>query len=180
MWPNSRLGVALGAVLISMALAAYGQGTGVDPRKRTGAHETMAVTPTGVRPVAGIDPATVRVGSDRGDDVRCLQVVEVIDRMLACQAQQCVMAFPSRRSLTLKQNQRALLASACSADSAYVKPTLLWGSASVLVLQNERKGPGIWAQERIGNANAARMETEGSFGTLTWSAGRFVWMESPN
>lgn len=174
---SGRLSLVLSAFLMGMSLA-YGQGPAVDRNKHASAPEGMAIAPTGVRPVTGMDPATMRLGSDKGNDARCLQVVEVIDRILACQVQQCLMAFPSRRSLTLKQNQRALLASACRADSAYVKPTLLWGSASVLVLQNERKGPDIWAQERIGNTNAVRMETEGSYGTLTWSAGRFLWMES--
>lgn len=180
MSPSGRSGLALTAFLMGVALASYGQDASVNPGTRAAAPAVVAVVPTGVRPVSGIDPATMRLGSDKGSDARCLQVVEVVDRMRACKVQQCVMAFPSRHTLKLRQGQRALLAGACGADDLNVKPSLLWGSASVLALQNERKGAGIWTSVRIGGANAVRLETEGSFGTLIWSAAGFVWKESPN
>jgi hypothetical protein len=181
MLPSSRRsGLALTIVLMGVTLASYGQNAGVNPGKRTLIPEAVAVAPGGVRPVAGIVPATMRLGSNGGSEALCLQVVEVIDPVQACQMQQCVKVFPSRRSLTLKQNQRALLARPCEADRPDVKPSLLWGSASVLVLQNGRKGAGIWTPVRIGKTNAARLETEGSFGTLTWSAAGFGWRESPD
>jgi hypothetical protein len=178
MLPDARPGLALIACLMGVALASHAQVAGGAPDKRAAAPEVGAAELTGVRPVGGIDPGSVRLGSDK--DARCLQVVVVVDPIRACQVQQCVKAFPSRRSLALKQNQRALLAGKCGADSAKVKPSLLWGSASVLVLQGERKGAGLWTPVRIGRAHAVRLETEGSYGALTWSAAGFVWKETPD
>ena len=181
MWPDRRrAGFALPVFLVGVALASAGQDACAGPGMPAAGDAVMDGESTGVRPVAGIVPATMRVGGSKGRAARCLAVVEVVDPPRACQTQDCVKVFPSRRTQTLVRGQRALLASACRGAKNDARPNLLWGSSSVLVLQDGRTGAGIWTPVQAGGAHAARLETEGSFGTLTWSSAGFVWRESPN
>ena len=95
-------------------------------------------------------------------------------------AAECVAAFLLRRVKGLAVGQRALLAEPCEPGPAGSRPFLLWGSTSVLVLQPERTGAGLWSGLARGAESVVRLETEGSVGTLSWSSAGFQWRESPN
>jgi hypothetical protein len=129
------------------------------------------------RAVPGIEPSVMKLGSGRAG-MLCVSVVELIDVDAACRVADCVEVFPSRRVKTLIKDQRALRAGSCDAVAA--KPSLLWGSPSVLVLQADRRGAGLWsAQVKRGEATI-RLETEGSVGTLSRTAEGFRWRERPD
>lgn len=159
------------ALLLTAACSAAGEGSAPAARQQGGA--------VGWRPVPGIEPPTLRLGPAAGEQ-RCLRVVQVVDAAAACSAAECVAAFPSRRVKGLAVGQRAILAEPCEPGPAGSRPFLLWGSTSVLVLQPERSGAGLWSGLARGAESVVRLETEGSVGTLSWSGAGFQWRESPN
>lgn len=179
MLPKVWMGFAVAAIFGSVALQSAGQVTEGKTQTRGPSTDATLFAQSGLKPVDGVTPTVMRLGRAQGAEARCLQVAEVVDPVLACKMQQCEMTFVSRRTLSLKPGQRALLASGCGgAGESDVKASLLWGSASVLVLQRDRQGAGLWKSVRMRDTSAVRLETEGNFGTLSWSSKGFVWKES--
>lgn len=146
---------------------------------KTLATQSTTISAGVVRIVRSIKPEMLELGS-RSDKRYCVQVVDVLDPDRACKEARCIKTFSSRRAKSLAVGDRALLASICEPTVKGDQPSLLWGSKSVLVLQSDREGPGLWSQKkRNALGSEIELETEASSGTLSRTASGFEWRENP-
>jgi hypothetical protein len=131
-----------------------------------------------VKPVQSISPDRLELSDAASKQTLCAQVVEVANAAAACELAQCIKAFESRRVKALEKGMRAIRVGSCAKPES--RPLyLLWGSNSVLVLQPDRTGAGLWEQARSKSSRQLKMETEAAYGILSLERGRFRWVERP-
>jgi hypothetical protein len=131
-----------------------------------------------VRPVQSISPGRLELSDAASKQTLCAQVVEIANAAAACELAQCVKVFESRRVKALGKGMRAIRVGSCANPES--RPVyLLWGSSSVLVLQPDRTGAGLWEQASSKSSRQLKMETEAAYGILSLERGRFRWVERP-
>lgn len=129
-----------------------------------------------LREVKSIQPGMINLISSSGARY-CVKPVEILDSDRACKKARCLKTFTSRRATALSSGDRALLASPCGqkqSESLY----LLWGSKSVLILQSDREGLGLWRRKQgdLSSSNI-ELETEANKGILSKTPTGFAWTE---
>jgi hypothetical protein len=129
-----------------------------------------------LKPVQAISPDRLELSDAASKQTLCAQVVEIANAAAACELAQCVKAFESRRVKALEKGMRAIRVASCANPES--RPVyLLWGSSSVLVLQPDRNGAGLWQQASSKSSKQLKMETEAAYGILSFERGRFRWVE---
>jgi hypothetical protein len=131
-----------------------------------------------VKPVQSISPERLELSDAVLKQTLCAQVVEIANAAGACELARCIKAFASRRVKALEKGMRAIRVGSC-ADPVSGSVYLLWGSSSVLVLQPDRTGAGLWGQVPSKSSRQVKMETEAAYGILSLERGRFRWVERP-
>jgi len=130
--------------------------------------------------VDSIEPMSLIAKLENKDKKYIVNVIQVIDPVKLCHSIECVKLFVSRRENKLKEGMRAVFISELDSSCHISSTKLLWGSASVLVLQPDRIGSGLWKVVIRGGHQAFDLVTEGTHGTITKSKGSFKWHEYPD
>jgi hypothetical protein len=129
-----------------------------------------------LKPVQAISPDRLELSDAASKQTLCAQVVEIANATAACEIAQCIKAFESRRVKALEKGMRAIRVASCANPES--RPVyLLWGSSSLLVLQPDRTGAGLWQQTSSKASKQLKMETEAAYGILSFERGRFRWVE---
>jgi hypothetical protein len=167
--------------LIAMRLSVYAAWLGLllgGPASADTMHGTngSASRADPVTRVQSISPNRLELSDAASKQTLCAQVVVVANPAAACEVAQCIKAFESRKVKALEKGVRAIRVASCANPES--RPMyLLWGSSSVLVLQPDRTGAGLWQQASSKSSKQLKMETEAAYGILSFERGRFRWLE---
>jgi hypothetical protein len=130
--------------------------------------------------VETIEPMSLVARLENNDKKYIVHVIDVIDPVKLCKSIDCIKLFVSRREKKLREGMRAVLISEFDKSCHISNTKLIWGSASVLVLQPDRNGSGLWEVVNMDNHQAFQLMTESNHGTITRNKKKFSWKEEPD
>lgn len=131
-------------------------------------------------PSTKLDPPLLLGRLESGGKRHALAAIEVKEPEQLCRIKRCVKLFESRRVKKLEPGMRALVIAEVDRNCNVGRTTILWGSGSVLVLQPDRTGEGLWEVVKQGDHDAFQLVTEATQGRIMKEKQRLIWQEDPD